>query len=285
MRFFLLLTLATAGFFPLSVSVWAQTAQHTPAKGQAYTLFRPVPRDSLEELRPDRPGYSESPFTVDAGHFQLESDVFRLLTRRESDGRKQDIYLNYMLLKLGLTTHTDVQAEFGSYSWKKHTRDQQEPERHQGFGDLTVRVKRNLLGADGQADALALIGFARLPVGRAVGTSATEYGLMAPYSHDFSKQLNLQLQLRSDLSYDGDLRQRFLMLAPSTAIDYEFSAFLSAFAEVVGIWDTRQAAWQASFNVGPQLHLSDNVIVDFGTHLALTTEIDQEYFLGFSFRR
>ncbi|GAA3923887.1 transporter [Hymenobacter algoricola] len=262
----------------------AQDTGSTPAQGRDYTLFRPVPRDSLQELRPDRPGVSESPFTVDPGHFQVESDLLRLLNKRAPDHRERDLHFNHVLLKLGLTMRTDVQVQLDSYSWQKQWNEQQQPERRQGFGDLTVRVKRSLAGEHGKPDALAVMALVRLPVGSAVGTRAAEYGLMVPYSHDFSKELNVQIQLRSELNYDDAASRRFVLLGPSTAIDYEFSPFWSAFAEVAGQWDVRQTAWQASVNVGPQLHLSNNLILDGGAHLALTPATDHEYFLGFSFR-
>jgi hypothetical protein len=42
-------------------------------KGQ-YNIFNPTPVDSMRELSPDRPDKTESPYTVDAGHLQLEMD-------------------------------------------------------------------------------------------------------------------------------------------------------------------------------------------------------------------
>jgi hypothetical protein len=55
--------------------------------------------------------------------------------------------------------------------------------------------------------------------------------------------------------------------------------------ELVGYWDTRQSTWRSSINLGPQIDISDNVQLDFGTHLPLTHSVDREYFLGISFRR
>ena len=57
------------------------------------------------------------------------------------------------------------------------------------------------------------------------------------------------------------------------------------FVELVGYWDVRQAAWYSSVNTGMQLDVSDNVQLDFGTHLPITHSVDREYFLGISFRR
>lgn len=36
-----------------------------------YTLFRQTPRSQMRELTTDRPDKTESPITVDAGHFQI----------------------------------------------------------------------------------------------------------------------------------------------------------------------------------------------------------------------
>ena len=40
-----------------------------------YHLFNPTPRELMREFNTDRPDKTESPYTVDAGHFQFEMDV------------------------------------------------------------------------------------------------------------------------------------------------------------------------------------------------------------------
>ena len=46
----------------------------TPDKSQ-YTLFNPTPIDLRRPYNTDRPSKTDSPFTIDAGVFQIESDV------------------------------------------------------------------------------------------------------------------------------------------------------------------------------------------------------------------
>ena len=41
-----------------------------------YTLFDPTPTSALRTFSTDRPAKSNSPVTVDAGHFQYETDLF-----------------------------------------------------------------------------------------------------------------------------------------------------------------------------------------------------------------
>jgi hypothetical protein len=45
-----------------------------PDKSQ-YTLFNPTPIDLRRPYNTDRPSKTDSPFTIDAGVFQIESDV------------------------------------------------------------------------------------------------------------------------------------------------------------------------------------------------------------------
>src|SRR6266404_9228401 len=45
-----------------------------PPDKSAFNLFNPVPENLMRELSPDRPDKTDSPFTVDAGHFQVEMD-------------------------------------------------------------------------------------------------------------------------------------------------------------------------------------------------------------------
>lgn len=41
----------------------------------ACTLFRPTPDADLSGFSTDRPPKANSPYTVDAGHFQYETDI------------------------------------------------------------------------------------------------------------------------------------------------------------------------------------------------------------------
>lgn len=40
-----------------------------------FTLFNPTPDKLMREMSTDRPDTTESPYTVDAGHFQFELDL------------------------------------------------------------------------------------------------------------------------------------------------------------------------------------------------------------------
>jgi hypothetical protein len=51
-------------------------ADAVAADKDQYTLFNPTPKDQMRDFNTDRPTKSNVPYTVDAGHFQYEGDLF-----------------------------------------------------------------------------------------------------------------------------------------------------------------------------------------------------------------
>lgn len=260
----------------------------SPYDSAHFSWRKPVPRHRLRELQPDRPGVTDTPFTVDAGHVQLEMDALRLVNSGPDDDARREWQVGSSVVKLGLSRRTAVQVELPLYRIKK-----EQPratggssERATGFGDVSLRVKHNFLGdAQDGSFAAALTGFVRLPSGGAVGSGAPEYGLVLPTDIELSDQANLEIQLETDLLYDREQAQRYLHLMPSAALEYDFTKKLGLITEAVAQWDTTQRRWQASANVAPILKLTEDLQLDLGTHLALNRLTDREYFFGFTLRR
>jgi hypothetical protein len=261
----------------------------SPYDSAHFSWRKPVPRNRLRELQPDRPGITESPFTVDAGHGQVEMDLLRLRNSGSGDeDQTREWHAAYTMLKLGLSRRTDVQLELPLYSIaKQRPRGSNDwEERNAGFGDVTVRVKHNFLGDDQDGSlAMAVIGYVRLPSGGRTGDGGTECGLVLPIDLELSDHINLEAQLGTDLSYDRETDQHYVSLIPSTAIEYDITKKLGLVAEAVAQWNTEQRRWLASTNIAPFVKVTDNFQVDFGTHLALNRLTDHQYFVGFTLRR
>jgi hypothetical protein len=264
-----------------------QKPKPSPYDSAHFSLFHPVPRQQLRELRPDRPGVTESPFTVDAGHIQVETDGLRLINSRQDTTRSRELHVAYALTKLGLSRHTDLQVELPLYSVQKD-RGEHEPtwQRSGGFGDVALRLKHNFLGDDEKNPlALAVVAFTRLPTGGAAGTGGLEGGLILPASLALPHEWNLSFQLESDLDYDREEARHYVQVLPSVALDHQFSEAFSFLVEGVARWDDQHAGWRSSVNLAPILNVTDNFQVDLGTHLALSKETDREFFVGFTYRR
>ncbi|GAB3668871.1 hypothetical protein GCM10027594_34060 [Hymenobacter agri] len=264
-------------------------AKTSPYDSAHFSWRKPVPRNRLRELQPDRPGITESPFTVDAGHFQLEMDALRLINSGSgTDDKRREWHAAYSTLKLGLSRRTDVQLEVPVYSvTKQQPSDPAEGrERHAGFGDVTVRVKHNFVGDDQLGRfAMSVIGYARLPTGGQVGDGAVEYGVVLPVDVELTDDLNLEAQVEGEVDYDREAGQRYLTMVPSMALEYDFAKKLGIITEGVAQWNTEQRRWQSSVNVAPIIKVNPNLQLDFGTHLALNRLSDHEYFVGLTLRR
>jgi hypothetical protein len=253
---------------------------------EQYNLFHPTPRKYMRPMVPDRPGITESPYSVDAGHFQYEADGLRLLARREGTTLGRDWYVNHALAKIGLTNKTDFQVQFDTYT-STHIYDETDPsvsQRAHGAGDLTLRLKHTLVGDDDSRWALGVIGYVELPTG-GMGDGGYEPGLVVPAVFQINKDWSAGGQLEANLFFDREEDQHFVQLTPTLTTDYQFNKVLEAFVEVVGYRDLRESQWRGSVNLGPQFDIGDNLQFDFGAHLPLTHGVDHEFFVGFSFRR
>src|SRR5438477_11809965 len=86
----------------------------------AFNLFNPTPAQYLRTLDTDGPGATESPYTVDAGHFQVEMTLVDYTYDRESfdamTKRFEAWEIASMNLKLGLLNQLDAQLVLETYN-------------------------------------------------------------------------------------------------------------------------------------------------------------------------
>ena len=252
-----------------------------------FSLLHPTPRRYMRPMVPDRPGITESPYSVDAGHVQYETDALRLLTRREGTTHGHDWYVNHALAKVGLTDRTDLQIGVDSYTDTRNydDADASQTQEYHGLGDVNIRVKQTLFGDDDSRWALGLIGYVTLPTGGPRGDGAVEFGAVLPVVYQLTKPWSIGGQMATQVYWDRETQSRYLQLTPTFTTDYEVIKKVQIFAELVGYKDVRQPLWRSSINTGVQLDVSDNVQLDLGTHQPITRSTDREYFFGLSFRR
>src|SRR5690349_8857724 len=80
------------------------TLVHGQDSSPRYHLFNPTPKSEMREFSIDRPDVTESPMTVDAGHFQFEGDLFKWT--KINDVQVTNIFNG--LYKMGLTKNWDI---------------------------------------------------------------------------------------------------------------------------------------------------------------------------------
>jgi hypothetical protein len=190
-----------------STAVLAQSAD-APDKSQ-YTLFNPVPDDQMRDFNTDRPPKANSPFTVDAGHFQYETDIANFADQWSGAAPGYTLLALNPTLKAGLTNNVDLEVNFapivGVHAFNSTTDAWSTT---WGIGDLFVRTKVNLWGNDGGTSAMALIPYVKVPTAPpGIGNGAVEGGVIAPLSislpNGFTLLFNSEIDILKDSADDG----------------------------------------------------------------------------------
>jgi len=155
----------------------------SPDKSQ-YTLFNPTPKELMRDFNTDRPTKSNVPYTVDAGHFQYEGDIFIYgfdnTTTSDTDNRIWVI--GNPTFKAGLTNFADLEVNFSAFNSISSTmRSTGASTTTTGFGDVFTRLKINLFGNEGGGPAMALIPYGKWPTApQGIGNRFVEGGIIAP---------------------------------------------------------------------------------------------------------
>lgn len=275
----------------IAVIAASSVSAQAPDKS-GYSLANPVPRDVMRELSTDRPDKTESPYTVDAGHIQVELD-FVTYTRDRSrrggeDSRTETFNVAPINFKLGLTNSTDLQIVFDSYLRETVTdRNAGTRERTQGVGDLTIRLKRNLWGNDGGTTALALMPFVKLPTNsEGLGNEAVEFGLIVPLAITVSERIGIGLMTEIDLLQESDGKGYAPSFVNSATIAFTLTDRLGLYTELFTERSAeRGAEWVVTGDVGLTYAISDNIQLDAGANLGITDAADDiNVFVGLSRR-
>jgi hypothetical protein len=74
-----------------------------------YSPLNPTPPDAMRAFDPERPAKILNPFTVDAGHFQIESDLFDYVHSNFAGFGTQVFETADPTIKLGLTSSIDFE--------------------------------------------------------------------------------------------------------------------------------------------------------------------------------
>lgn len=268
-----------------------RTARGTPDR-RAYNLFNPTPREHMRPMATDRPDKTESPYTLDAGHFMFEMDVATYTYDRDrsagADVRTQGWAIAPVNLKLGLTNDIDLQVIIEPYS-RVRTDDRAAGtiERQSGFGDITTRLKVNLWGNDGGTTAFAIMPFLKFPTNQdGLGNKSVEGGVIFPLAVELPHGWGLGMQTEVDFlrtENGGGYHASFLN---SITLGHDIVGNLAGYMEFFSEVSTqRNTPWVGTFDVGLTYAVTENIQLDAGINIGVTESApDFNPFLGLSWR-
>lgn len=173
----------------------------TAALADDYSWSNPVPDDSLRPFCTDRPTKNTGPCTIDAGHFQLESDIFNYTNDRQGAVTTDTYVFTNPNLKFGLTDNTDIELSVAPYTEVvMHDHATGTTQTLSGFGDVFVHFKMNFAGNAGGDFGIAVDPFLKIPTASdAIGNGSFEGGLPVPMQFALSDALSLSATPELDI--------------------------------------------------------------------------------------
>ncbi len=255
-----------------------------------YSLLDPTPRERMRDMSTDRPDTTESPYTVDAGHVQLEmSFADYSFDRRNRDSEtRRSVAIAPLLIKAGLSNSVDVQIGIDPYTRERVTdRSTGVPMTTDGFGDIVVRVKANVWGNDGGETAFAIMPFVKFPTASDdLGNGALEGGIILPLAVALTEDVGLGLMAEFDM-IRSEADDRYVVdFIHSAAIGRALAGDLGGFIEYAGAVSLDGGErYRGSLITGLTYAVTPDAQLDAGIRIGLTEAAeDLGLFAGLSLR-
>jgi hypothetical protein len=250
----------------------AQEANSVSPDKSVYNLFNPVPENLMRDLSPDRPDVTESAYTVDAGHYQLEMD-FVNFTYGKTDGTTTKAWdMGDFNLKVGVLNTVDFQMVYDNYLNVRMEDSSGKSTTQSGFGDLTTRLKVNLWGDDGGKTAFALLPYVTFPTSTDhLENNEVEGGVIFPLAvslpHDFDLSMETGVSVMENDDNDG-YHEEFIV---SASLDHQIIGNLSGFVEFASNFTTEShSSWVATVDTGLEYLVTKNIQLDLDCYFGVT---------------
>lgn len=243
------------------------------------------------ELRPlttDRPDTTESPYTVDKGHYQIEMEPMSWGRDKDGNDKTTAITSSYNL-KFGVTDNADLQLVLSPYNYVRTETDGDRDSQH-GFGDTTIRAKINFWGNDGGDTAFALMPFVTLPTDDsdpdADDDDHVEFGLIAPLAFSLPHAWDAAVMLEIDRVRNADDDGYAIAWTESITTSHAIIGDWACYFEFVNTHTSDDSPDERYFNTGVTYGLTETTQLDVGTNIGISDGAeDLRFFVGFSFKK
>lgn len=258
-----------------------------------YSIFNPTPDRLLRDMTTDRPDTTESPFTVDAGRVQIETNLFGFSrSRPDADGVVTDTYeFATTNIRIGLTSNAEINVVWQPYGMvRSRHADPLASFRDSGVGGLDLRAKFNLWGNDAfdkpGSTALALLPFVTLPTNKSNGISPehVEGGLIVPLAINLPNNFGLGLNVGTVFLKDDGSSGYHAEYLTSASLAYSWNDKLGTYYEIAAQFGGATGD-VVVLGTGVTYKLGKNVQLDAGVNFGVTSAADRiNPFVGLSTR-
>jgi len=276
-----------------SVGSIASADSTTPSIDKSqYNLFNLTPINLMRDFSSDRPDKTDGPRTVDAGHLQLEMDLFNYtFSKHTIDGdsmRSQQYKIVPTNFRLGILNNSEINLIVSTYNIQKiQDITAGSKQRIEGYGDTDLRYKLNLFGNDTDGLAMGLISYVKIPTNHDnLGNHSVEGGqsLVADFPW-----LGFDIGAETEIdgarnSADDGYHAEFInsITVHRDIIANRLNAYVEFYSDVPS---NNDFSWIGTVDTGLLWTLTKNIQLDCGINIGVTKDADQwNPFTGISVR-
>lgn len=268
-------------FFWLCISfIKSDSQQSSGSSKSVYNLFHPTPKNLMRAFETDRPDATESPITLDAGHFQYETDLFKTERSNTNGIKTVNNFYNAANIKTGITNSLDLQIIAETFATTAISNPGNYT-KESGFGALTIRAKQNLWGNDGGKTAFSILPFANIPVHPSDKFSG---GIVFPLAVELREEWSLGTQIETDLVNNSDGKNYHIDYLISATASHSIIENLDFFFEGAALRNNEIKLFEYFLNAGLVYNLEKNINIDTGIYYGIKNISSKTFFVGLSFR-
>jgi hypothetical protein len=271
----------------LIFGVGTQGQTTTPDKSQ-FNLFNPTPVDLRRAYNTDRPSKTDSPYTIDAGVFQIETDLANWTLDENKAIRIRTWIIGQTNFKLGVTNWMDLQIFPQFYVNRRASGGTGfEPLLEQdGLGDTTIRLKINFIGNDIGKLVLGVVSSLKIPTSMDhLGNHVWEPGFGFPMNYALPAGFTLFAQTRIDILDEQHSSNRRVQWSNPVGISRTIFGKLSGYLEFYDAISSGHHPWIGTLDTGLIYQVTPNFSVDLNSFFGLTRSADDfNFFVGFARR-
>ena len=269
----------------------SQPAKSETADKSAYTIFNPTPDTQTREMATDRPDATEGAGTVDAGHVQIETDIYNVTHDqvKSSQIKTTSTMIASSNIRIGLTNSTEINLIFNPHVAVKIEGAGTESKTISGMGDSRIRYKINFMGNDGGPISIGLIPFVKIPTAKKnLGNDEYEGGVILPIGLDLPNEWSVGYMIAYSYLKNDSAKNRLYHtnIVNSITASHPITNDLGGYAELYSESSNEEGAeWVATVNLGLTYMVGKNIQFDLGTNIGATRAADDmNPFVGISAR-
>lgn len=248
------------------------SAQETPTPPAAVVATTGTGKP-LRELNTDRPDVTESPFTVDLGHVQIEADIFSHLRTNGSGERVREWSLATTNLRFGVSSNVELGIFVAPWTRRvvESTGSTQPRVTQSGFGDITLRGKINFVGNDGGPLAVGLITDLTLPsAARDLGVERTSGLVLLPVIAELPGEWTLGAMTGAD--WRRSRSDDVVVWVNSASFGHAITERMEGYFELTS--EAGDGSHVATFDTGVTFKVHENLQFDCGVNVGISRAAD-----------